>query len=188
MGVFAISLPFFALSMDSWAAAPKSSRPMTGAIEPTVPVSETQQPGDIAETRQRRNVKLNYIAASWTKVLQDFAEATQTELVADRVPARKFSRWDMKFYNRDEALTVLNQELRPLNFRLQFKGNYLVLNALQEFRQEYSAGVLRGGHPEEPGSAEEGAPTTAAESDEAAVKPVRAAVHEEVRQKPTGGN
>src|SRR5262245_26797643 len=183
MGVFAISLPFFALSMDSWAAAPKSSRPMTGAIEPTVPAAETQQPGDIAETRQRRNVKLNYVAASWTKVLQDFAEATQTELVADRVPARKFSRWDMKFYNRDEALAVLNQELRPFNFRLQFKGNYLVLNALQEFRQEYSAAVMRGGNPEEPASAEDGASTTASESDETAARPVRVAAHAEARQK-----
>src|SRR5262245_27594397 len=61
MGVFAISLPFSAMSIDSWAAAPQSSRPMTGAVEPTIPVSEAQKPtpGDIAEARQHKNVKLN---------------------------------------------------------------------------------------------------------------------------------
>src|SRR5689334_6622379 len=149
MGIFAVSLPFFALSMDSWAAAPKSSRPSTGAIEPTIPVTEPQKPGDIAETRQRKNVKLNYVSASWAKVLQDFAEATQSELVADRVPGRKFSRWDMKFYSRDEALAILNLELQPLNFRLQFKGNYLVLNALQEFRHEYPTTAVRGDQPDD---------------------------------------
>jgi type II secretion system protein D len=185
VGIFAISLPFFAMSMDSWAAAPKSSRPATGAIEPTIPVAETQKPGDVAETRQRKNVKLNYVSASWTKVLQDFAEATQTELVADRVPGRKFSRWDMKFYTRDEALTVLNQELQPLNFRLQFKGNYLVLNALQEFRHEYPTTVPGSGNPED----SDAITTAAPKSDGAAArKPVRVAVHEETRSKPVAGN
>jgi len=137
--------------MDLAAAPPKPPKLTAGASEPTTDLSETELSPEEVKARKHRNIKLNYVSASWGKVLHDFAEATQTELVADRVPAKKFSRWDMKFYTRDEALPILNEELQPLNFRLQFKGNYLVLNALQEFRHEYAAAVLRGrvGEPEE---------------------------------------
>jgi hypothetical protein len=148
LGLFALALPFFVLSMDSTAAPPKGPPRIVGTGEPTVS-SEEDGPVEVSHTRRIKNVKLNYVSASWTKVLQDFAESTQTELVADHLPTKKFSRWDMRFYTREEALLILNQELQPLNFRLQFKGHYLVLNALQEFRREYSSAVLRGDHREQ---------------------------------------
>ncbi len=143
--MLAVSLPLFALSLDATQAAPKAKpRPTAPAEAPTVDADEANSTDAAVVARKIKSVKLNYVSAPWSKVLQDFAEATQTELVADRVPTKRFSRWDMKFYTRDEALKILNEELQTQNFRLQLKGNYLVLNALQEFRHEYSAAVLRG--------------------------------------------
>lgn len=151
--MFALALPFFALSLDSTdaapkAAAPKSALPAESAAEPVAAPEEPELTPEEKFARKHRNIKLNYVASPWSKVLQDVAVAMQTELVADRVPTAKFSRWDMKFYNREEALAILNSELKPLNFRLQLKGHYLVLNALHEFRQEYAPALIRGDHRE----------------------------------------
>jgi len=150
LGLFALALPFFALSIDSTAAPPKGFGRKTDLVDPATAVvnaDDAEAQGDDADPMdQHRNLKLtlNYVSASWSKVLQDFASATQTELVADHVPTTKYSRWDWKAHSRDEALKILNKELEPQNFRLQFKGNYLVLNQLKEFRHEYAPAVLRG--------------------------------------------
>ncbi len=118
------------------------------------------------EGSDKRTVSLNYPEASWLKVLKDFAEATKTELVADRLTSKRFSRWDLKRYSRDDALKILNQALEPENFRLQFKGRYLILNNLKDLRHEYPAAVVRGDYREDareaskPGS---GVQTAAAE-------------------------
>lgn len=166
--MFALALPFFVLSMDSTWAAPKAAAPKGGARAESADAAlaapdEPELTPEELYARKHRNVKLNYVVATWTKVLQDFAVATNTELVADKVPTGKFSRWDMKFYNRDEALAILNSELKPLNFRLQLKGHHLVLNSLQEFRQEYAPALIRGDHREIAEPADNGVQTAAAE-------------------------
>jgi len=112
--------------------------------------SQTLADGDIDPSTtsdngpERATIRLNYVDSPWQKVLNDFAEATQTELVADHVPTKKFSRWDWQRHSRTDALKILNEELQPLNFRLQIKGRFLVLNSLHDFRHEYPAAVLRG--------------------------------------------
>src|SRR5262245_49352434 len=73
--------------------------------------SETPETPDVELVEPEKKIKLNYVSSSWAKVLQDFAEATQTELVADRLPPSKFSRWDRERHSRHEALAILNQEL-----------------------------------------------------------------------------
>ena len=118
-----------------------------------------------------RTIGLNYVDASWFKVLKDFAAATNTELVADRVPARKYNRWDLKRYSKTDALKILNQALQPENFRLQFKGRFLILNNLKDLGHEYPAAVLRGDSREgsqenrEEGKHDAGVKTAAGEKD-----------------------
>ncbi|MGE5195002.1 MAG: secretin N-terminal domain-containing protein, partial [Deltaproteobacteria bacterium] len=185
LGIFAVALPFFVLSMDSSAAGAKAPPHTVNAAEPTVAMSETEETTDAKEIRTRKNIKLNYVSASWVKILRDFAEATQTELVADRVPGRKYSRWDMKSYTRDEALAILNEELQAMNFRLQFKGHYLVLTELHEMRHEYSPAVLRGNRQEPAASPDTGVQTAAAQiEEEPAHHKVRVAPRESGRPRP----
>ena len=135
--------PLCMSSLESVLAAPlKSSRPAakTDKADP--------DPADDDQT-DKHVVRLNYVDAPWSKVLKEFAEATQTELVADTIPTKKFSRWDMKRHSRADALKILNQALQPENYRLQFKGHYLLLNHLKDFRHDYPAAVLRGETREE---------------------------------------
>ncbi len=190
LGILALALPLVISTMDTSAAPPKTGTSPAAATDPPADPDESSTTKDDRLARKVRNIKLNYVNASWTKVLQDFAEATQTEVVADRVPASKFSRWDMKFYNRDEALAILNTELKPHNYRLQIKGHYLVVNALHEFRQEYAPAVLRGSRVEQPGSMDENAvqTATAALPGEAVVEPLRTRRADGTRpkQSPTG--
>src|SRR5262249_51840583 len=132
--IFAFALPLYILTMDSSAAPPKAKTPRANSIDASGVVN-FDEPEETEPSEKRPNAKfhLNYVSAPWSKVLQDFAVRTQTELVADRVPTKRLSRFDTKVYTRDEALKVLNLELKKENFQLQFKGNYLVLNALHEF-------------------------------------------------------
>jgi type II secretion system protein D len=163
LGAVAVTLPLLAVSIDTIQAAPKAKPRTAATSEPLEDVNDPVNPETARADRQKKNVKLNYVAAAWSKVLQDFAEATQTELVATRVPSSRFSRWDLKFYTRDEALKILNQELQPLSYRLQFKGHYLVVNELNEFRNEYPDAVLRGEPRRAAENSVDGVTTAAAE-------------------------
>lgn len=87
-------------------------------------------------------IRLNYLKASWSKVLKDVAEASQTELVAERVPRQKFSRMDRKSYGLKDAMRILNQTLEPQGYRLRKMGNYLVLMEVRTTRQEYPRNVI----------------------------------------------
>lgn len=144
LGASALAISLSDLSNETIAAAPRGNVRTAQAVQPsgTLPDADPSDPDDLTEAVA--TVKLNYMQASWKKVLEDFCDATHSELVADHIPKTKFSRWDMKRHTRDEALKILNQELEPQNFRLTFKGNYLILNGLKEFRHEYPAAVLRG--------------------------------------------
>jgi type II secretion system protein D len=133
------------ISLDSALAAPtpRSSR------QADKPDKSDADPAD-DDAADKHVFRINYVDASWSKVLKEFAEATQTTLVADTVPTKKFSRWDLKRHSRADSLKILNQALQPENYRLQFKGQYLILNHLKDFRHDYPAAVLRGDSREEP--------------------------------------
>lgn len=169
VGAFSMALPTGMLLIDPAVAAPP--KPFLGNTKnvaakskpPAKDKDEDAEPADPAADKVGM-VSLNHMNASWETVLKDFATATQTELVADNVPSKKFSRWDFKRHTKAEALKILNQELEPQNFRLQFKGRFLVLNQLREFRHEYPPAILRGGYrnPEQDAADEPGESSVAA--------------------------
>ncbi|MBI5760602.1 MAG: hypothetical protein HZA46_18960 [Planctomycetales bacterium] len=82
-------------------------------------------------------VNLNYLQASWKKVLEDFARQTGTTLDAERLPTTKYSRRDWRKHPSDEALNILNRELSPQGYKLTIRGEKLVLSESSKTRQEY---------------------------------------------------
>ena len=87
-------------------------------------------------------VKLNYTAVSWERVIKDVANATQSELVMDRVPKGRYSRRDSAKYNRHDAVRILNKEIEPLGFRLLEKGDFLIVIDIPSSRPRYAPAVL----------------------------------------------
>ncbi|MBC8113906.1 MAG: hypothetical protein H7062_05990, partial [Candidatus Saccharimonas sp.] len=87
---------------------------------------------------QERKVKLNYfLSTPWEKVLKDVAEATGSQLIADRVPKGRFSRRDATEYTRHDAVRIINKDIEPLGFRLIEKGDFLVVIDLPSQRPRY---------------------------------------------------
>jgi len=118
-------------------AATKTTKSEKNQPSGNVPESVTES--DEAETA---TVKLNYTAASWPKVFQDLAMATESELVMDHVPKGRFSRRDSTKYNRRDAVRILNKELEPLGFSLIEKGDFLIVLDRPTVRPQYAPAVL----------------------------------------------
>ena len=98
---------------------------------------------NISVELQDRKVKLNYLlGATWDKVFQDVAEATGSQLIADRVPKGRFSRRDATEYTRHEAVRIINKDIEPLGFRLIEKGDFLVVIDLPSQRPRYQPVVI----------------------------------------------
>jgi hypothetical protein len=91
-----------------------------------------------------RNVRLNFMEASWKAVLSSFAEQVGVELVADPklIPRDRFTRRDRSFYTTDEALKILNKELQTLDVKLTAKGDKLVLTTLASSGPNYRRPVV----------------------------------------------
>ena len=86
---------------------------------------------------QEKTVKLNYFSATWETVFKDLAEATGSQLIADRVPKGRFSRRDATEYSRHDAVRIINKDIEPLGFRLIEKGDFLVVLDLPSQRPRY---------------------------------------------------
>ena len=98
---------------------------------------------NIAVEVQERKVKLNYfLGTSWDKVFQDVAEATGSQLIADRVPVGRFSRRDATEYTRHDAVRIINKDIEPLGFRMIEKGDFLVVIDLPSQRPRYQPVVV----------------------------------------------
>ena len=92
---------------------------------------------------QERKVKLNYfLSTPWEKVLKDVAEATGSQLIADRVPVGRFSRRDATEYTRHEAVRIINKDIEPLGFRVIEKGDFLVVIDLPSQRPRYQPVIV----------------------------------------------
>ena len=96
----------------------------------------------IAAEVQERKVKLNYFSSTWDKVFQDVAEATGSQLIADRVPKGRFSRRDATEYTRHDAVRIINKDIEPLGFRLIEKGDFLVVIDLPSQRPRYQPVIV----------------------------------------------
>lgn len=81
--------------------------------------------------------QLVFISSRWDTILEKVAKETGSTLVADKVPAGRFSYQDYHRYSRKEAVRILNDELEKHNFRLVEKNQFLVLIELSSARQEY---------------------------------------------------
>ncbi len=84
-----------------------------------------------------REVRLNFIAASWSTVLQRLADETGSTLVVLDAPNGRFSRQDWRMYTRSEAVKLLNRELSPLGYRIITKDQYLTVMKSERTRPEY---------------------------------------------------
>lgn len=160
----AFSLPLVAASVEL-DAAPKPSRARAksaGADRSATPEKPEGSEADPAESIGVRTVastvRLNHMRSPWVKVLREFAEATNKELIADVVPAGQFSRWDFKSHEPGDALRILNHELQKLGFRLIDKRDQLVLIELKKSRREYQPAAITGDEPAAEDSAESEGP------------------------------
>ncbi len=97
---------------------------------------------NIAVEVQERKVKLNYFSSPWDKVFNDVAEATGSQLIADRVPKGRFSRRDATEYTRHDAVRIINKDIEPLGFRLIEKGDFLVVIDLPSQRPRYQPVIV----------------------------------------------
>lgn len=139
----ALSLPLVAVSVEL-DAAPKPSRARAKSTRPETPEdSGTTAPEFNVVRNVATTVRLNYVKTPWSKVLKDYAEAANKELVADAVPAGQFTRWDFKSHEPADALRILNHELEPLGFRLIEKREHLVLIEVKKSRLEYRPAVIK---------------------------------------------
>jgi type II secretion system protein D len=93
--------------------------------------------GKTSNSTRQQTTRLFFTSSHWEHVLNSVAKGTGSTLVADRFPAGRFSRRDIRKYSRSEAVRILNDELEQLEFRLLEKGQHLVLVDVKARNAEY---------------------------------------------------
>ncbi|MFM8584678.1 MAG: secretin N-terminal domain-containing protein, partial [Planctomycetaceae bacterium] len=131
------------------AAASKASKVGKAAAAANQPPARDADQDDTDDSSSESSgehihIRLNYLRASWRKVLEDVAKALDKELVADELPAKTYSRLDRKQHSPDEALRILNRDLAAFGQKLVVKGDHLVLISVRQSRMDYSPAVIRG--------------------------------------------
>lgn len=91
---------------------------------------------------QSYTVRLNFINATWPSILQKVAEETGSELVMQRAPRGRFTRFDRTRYSRTDAVRILNREIEPKGFRLLEQGRFLVVLNLDSLRTRYQRPLI----------------------------------------------
>lgn len=136
-----------------------TASPVLRADQPVSP-----QPAAMTEARNARAdaeaevpvLRMNFISTSWEKVLEHVAEETDSQLVVHDMPPGRYSRRDLKRYNRTQAVQIINQELEPQGYRVLEKDKFLTVIQIQRARVEYpratyesddSAEEIRGSRP-----------------------------------------
>lgn len=136
-----------------------TATPVLRADQPASP-----QPAAITAARTARAdaeaevpvLRMNFISTSWEKVLEHVAEETDSQLVVHDMPPGRYSRRDLKRYNRTQAVQIINQELEPQGYRVLEKDKFLTVIQIQRARVEYpratyegddSAEAIRGSRP-----------------------------------------
>jgi len=109
---------------------------------------EVEEKGNVQSriAENARNVRLNFLEASWKTVLNTYAEQVGATLVADpkMIPTNRFTRPDRSFYTASEALKILNRELQTYDLKLVGKSDHLVLMDLPSTRANYVRPTLHG--------------------------------------------
>ena len=100
-----------------------------------------------AQTDKETKISLNYLDASWAKVLNDVAEASGKRLVMERAPYGRISRRDRTSHTLKSAVKVLNGELEKKGFRIMEMREYLVVMHLKAVRAKYSRPEIAASSP-----------------------------------------
>lgn len=144
LGASLLTSPLLSMPVD--AAGPiQWSKSSTKPANPTYNAHRLSQPGSEhadSPTGATGKIKLNYMTASWETVLKDLAEKTGSELIADRIPAGRYTRRDVHEYTRTEAVRIINREIEPHGFRLIEKGQYLIVIDTPSQRPHYQPAVI----------------------------------------------
>jgi type II secretion system protein D len=88
-------------------------------------------------------IRLNFKAASWSRVLKRVAKHAGLTLVMKRSPPGTFTRTDQNEYSLAEALWVLNRELEPTGYRLIRQNAFLMVLDLDDLRSDYRPSATR---------------------------------------------
>ncbi len=98
--------------------------------------------GKSSSDRDRR-VRLNFKAASWSRVIKRVAKHGGLTVVMKKSPPGSFTRSDLNLYTVAEAIWVLNRDLEPAGYRLVRQGNFLMLLDMDALRSDYRPSVAR---------------------------------------------
>ncbi|MGQ0634313.1 MAG: secretin N-terminal domain-containing protein [Planctomycetaceae bacterium] len=154
--VAAVTAPLLALTLPLDAGPKRPGR--LSADANAAQDSNADEPGDSTTPRGRPiRMRMNYMQAPWSKVLEDYASAVHKDLIADKIPGGKFSRVDFTQYSPKDALRIINKELEKLGYRLLDQAHHVVLIGLKQDRREYQPAVIpsaaqqaaQGGRPNE---------------------------------------
>ena len=86
---------------------------------------------------QRADIRLHHIAAPWSRVLGQLAEASDRTLVMHDTPPGRFTRNDIHKHSLDDCLRILNRDLEPLGFRAIANDDYVTVIRAERARAEY---------------------------------------------------
>ncbi|MDB5384689.1 MAG: type and secretion system protein, partial [Planctomycetaceae bacterium] len=114
----------------------------TGFTQQNQDETDVDDPTEDIQTRlakNARNVRLNFMEASWKTVLNSYAKQIGKKLIAEPrlIPSARFTRTDRSNYTAAEALKVLNKELQSYDCKLVEKSNQLVLMDLTATHPNY---------------------------------------------------
>lgn len=112
------------------------------AISVCAPILRAEGPTWDVRQAEERTVRLNYVNASWSKILNALAEDTGSTLVMHDAPPGRFSRQDWNKYNRRDAVQILNRELERHGFRILEKDQFLTVIESRRRRVEYERPTL----------------------------------------------
>ncbi|MCA9053733.1 MAG: hypothetical protein KDA75_07840, partial [Planctomycetaceae bacterium] len=86
---------------------------------------------------QLAEIRLQHIAANWSRVLEQVAADSGRTLVMHDVPPGRFTRNDIHKHTLDDTLRILNRDLEPLGFRAIANDEYLTVIRAERARAEY---------------------------------------------------
>jgi len=107
-----------------------------------------------------KTVRLYYVSALWSDILQDVATKTGSTLVMHDAPPGRWSHQGFEKLSRADAVTVLNRELEPQGYRILPKGDYLTVIEMRRARTEYRRPVFPPDRSAQPIAAKEPAAAT----------------------------
>jgi type II secretion system protein D len=118
-----------------------TTAPSSADGAPKSPASDKATAAAKQNTERDHRVRLNFKAASWSRVLKRVAKHGDLTLVMKKCPPGTFTRTDLNQYTLAEAIWVLNRELEPAGYRLIRQGTFLMVLDLDDLRSDYRPSV-----------------------------------------------